>query len=86
MSLVKNKLIVDVLLFVDFLVLAVSGFIMNIFLPAYQHSGQKTFILARSVWLNMHNKAAWIFLILVVVHLILSWGWIRINIFRMSEK
>jgi|APSaa5957512622_1039677.scaffolds.fasta_scaffold247060_2 hypothetical protein len=86
MSLGKKKLVVDVLLFVDFLVLAISGFIMSIFLPAYQKSGQKSFILPRQVWYNIHDKAAWIFLFLVIIHLILSWGWIKQNIFRRNTK
>ena len=86
MSLAKNKLVVDVLLFVDFLILAISGFVLDIFLPAYQKSGQKAFLgIMRVDWLNIHNKTAWIFLILVILHLILSWGWIKVNIFRMRK-
>lgn len=86
MDLTKKKIGVNILLFIDFMVLAVSGFVMKVFLPAYQHSGEKIWIFPRVMWLEIHDVSAIIFVILILVHLILSWNWIKMCVFRIGER
>jgi len=55
------------------LVQAVSGFVLWLALPS---GGRGTFLWSRGVWLNMHSRSAIVLMILVIVHVILHWGWI----------
>jgi len=75
MNIQKTKLIVDVLMFLAFLVEAISGFILWFVLP--RGSGNNSiFLLQRFQWLNMHDLFAVILTLLIIIHLILNWTWI----------
>lgn len=56
------------------LVQVVSGFVLWLALPAGSRGG--TFLLSRDAWLTMHNRAALLLIAIVIVHIILHWGWI----------
>ncbi|MGD9116383.1 MAG: DUF4405 domain-containing protein [Dehalococcoidia bacterium] len=60
------------------LIQLVSGFVLWLALPCGggRGSGDGTFLWSRDVWLNMHNYAALVFIALVILHIILHWGWI----------
>jgi len=75
MNIQKTKLIVDILMFIAFLVEAISGFILWFVLP--RGSGKSIFILQRFQWLNMHDYFAIALVLLVLIHLILNWRWIK---------
>jgi cytochrome b subunit of formate dehydrogenase len=55
------------------LVQIVSGFVLWLALPAGDGG---TFLWSRGVWLNIHSRSAIVLMIIVVVHVILHWGWI----------
>jgi hypothetical protein len=61
------------------LVQLVSGFVLWLALPCgggRGGGGDGTFLLSRDVWLTMHNRAALVLAAIVIVHIILHWGWI----------
>jgi cytochrome b subunit of formate dehydrogenase len=80
------KFLVDFLMFIDFLILAVSGFVLWFFLPS--GSGKSSiFLLFRNQWLKMHDLTSVILIVLLLIHLILNWTWIKCmfrNIFKKS--
>ena len=57
---------------------AVSGFVLWLALPCGggRGGGGGTFLFSRDVWLTMHNRAALVLAAIVIVHIILHWGWI----------
>ncbi len=76
------KFFADILMFVDFLALATSGFILWLVLPRGSGAGGGTsFLLLREQWMRMHNFASVILIVLLLVHLILNWQWIK-SMFR----
>lgn len=85
MDLQKKKVIVDILMFIDFLILTVSGFVLWKFLPSFSGSGKKSFIFDRINWILIHDWAALIIVILVVIHLILNWRLI-VCMFRFKKS
>jgi cytochrome b subunit of formate dehydrogenase len=61
------------------LVQAVSGFVLWLALPCGGRgggSGDGTFLFSRDVWLTIHDRAAIALTVIVIVHIILHWGWI----------
>ena len=75
----KAKFIVDILMFIDFLVVAVSGFVLKIVYTAGERSGQAgtLFLFDRFEWLHIHSVASIVFIVLLLIHLILNWGWVK---------
>jgi cytochrome b subunit of formate dehydrogenase len=59
------------------LVQLVSGFVLWLALPCGgRGGGGGTFLWSRDVWLTMHNRAALLLAAIVILHIILHWGWI----------
>ena len=58
------------------LVQAVSGLILWLALPSGGRGDGGTFLFSRDVWLTMHNRAAIALTVIVLIHIILHWGWI----------
>jgi hypothetical protein len=60
------------------LVQLVSGFVLWLALPCGGRGGGGggTFLWSRDVWLTMHNRAALLLAAIVILHIILHWGWI----------
>ena len=85
----KNKIqiVANILMFVDFLIVAGSGFILKYVYPAGKKSGQAgvIFLLDRFGWLKVHDVTTILFLIFVLIHLILNWVWIK-SLFRKKEQ
>ena len=86
--------IVDFVSFVNLLGLAFTGFIMKYILPAgtgglgrLLHGGRgrehikELWSMTRHEWGSIHFYLALVFVILMVVHIILHWGWIK-NYFK----
>jgi hypothetical protein len=63
---------------------AISGFVLWLVLPRGEgYMGGRgaavsggTFLWSRDIWLNLHNWTAVALVVIVVVHIILHWGWI----------
>jgi ABC-type dipeptide/oligopeptide/nickel transport system permease subunit len=61
---------------------AVSGFVLWLVLPrggGYQGGGSTaggTFLWSRDSWMNIHDWTAVALVVIVVIHIILHWGWI----------
>jgi hypothetical protein len=73
-------------MFVDFLLVALSGFILWFILPrgGGRFSG---FLLLRDQWLRMHDLTSVILILLLLIHLMLNWMWIKCmfrNVFKKS--
>jgi len=73
----KIKFIVDVLMFVDFLIVALSGFVLWRILPRGSGKAGNSFWFLREDWLAMHDWGAVLLVFFILVHLILNWVWIR---------
>lgn len=71
------KFIVDILMFIDFLIIAVSGFILWLVLPRGSGRLENSFIFLREDWLFMHNWGSVLLIILIIIHLVLNWNWIK---------
>ena len=70
---------VNILLFIDSLIVAFSGFILKFVYLAGEKSGKAgiIFILDRFGWLTFHYWAAVLLVLLVIIHLVLNWRWIK---------
>ncbi len=88
MELNKKKLWIDILLFIDFLILAISGFILKFLYLTGEGSGKAgvIFLFDRFTWLRIHNITAIIITLLVIVHIILNWNWIKSMLFKKQSK
>lgn len=86
--------VIDLVSFLNLLGLAVTGFIMKYILPPGTgglgralHSGggrediKELLSMTRHEWGRIHFYLAILFIILMVVHIVLHWGWIK-NCFR----
>jgi len=73
----KIKLLVDVGMFIDFLLLAFSGFVLKFMLPRGSGKLGGEFIFSRETWLLIHDWTSIILIILLISHLILNWLWIK---------
>ena len=57
---------------------SVSGFVMWL-LPGGYRGGrgtEGTFLWSRDIWLDLHSWTAVALVVIVVIHVILHWGWI----------
>jgi len=75
----KINYLVDLLLFLNFIFLAVSGLIPWLFLPRGRYAPRGVspdLIFSRQDWLQIHRWSALVFLFLVIIHLCLHWDWI----------
>lgn len=73
----KIKLFVDIVMFLDFLALAISGFVLKLFVPRGSGKLGASFIFSRETWLSIHDFTAILIIILLFIHLILNWVWIK---------
>jgi hypothetical protein len=58
---------------------AVTGFVLWLALPGGYRGGRGvdgTFLWSRGTWLDLHNWTAVALVVIVVIHVILLWGWI----------
>jgi len=82
--------IVDLVAFLDLLCLSVTGFIIKFILPPGSggrgralHGGygdthiKKLLSMSRHQWGDIHLYLAVLFVVLMVVHIILHWSWIK---------
>lgn len=76
MNLNKVKFWNDVLMFLDFLLLAGSGFVLKFILPRGAGRLGDNFILLREEWLAIHNWTSVVLIVLLLIHLILNFNWI----------
>jgi cytochrome b subunit of formate dehydrogenase len=88
MNKINLKFYVDGLLFLDFLVLAISGFILMWFYPAGEKSGRAgvLFLFDRFQWLKIHDVTAIILVVLLLIHLFLNWNWIQCMFINLINK
>ena len=88
MELNKKKLWIDIILFIDFIILASSGFILKFIYPAGEKSGKAgaIFLVDRFTWLRLHSITAIILTILVLIHIFLNWNWIKCMLFRKKQS
>jgi cytochrome b subunit of formate dehydrogenase len=80
------KLIVDILMFVDFLVLAVTGFVLRFILPRGSGKFGGRFIFLREDWHFIHDWTSVILICLLILHLLLNWQWIKFMILGLFKK
>ncbi|MEM2578887.1 MAG: DUF4405 domain-containing protein, partial [Desulfurococcaceae archaeon] len=71
-----------ILLLATGVVTGISGFVLWLILPRGQVRGRTSagsiFLgLSRGVWEDIHIVAGLLFLMLIVIHLILNWAWIK---------
>lgn len=65
----NKRFIVDILMFVDFLIVAFSGLVLWQILP---RGAQNIFIFSRGQWFTIHIWTSIIFTFILLVHLILN--------------
>ena len=85
MDINKKKFIVDFLIFLDFLVVAISGFILWLVLPRGSGKTGSSFLFLREDWVFIHNWGSVVLIILILFHLIFNITWIKAmfrNLFR----
>jgi len=85
MSRNKLKLAVDILMFLVFLIIAFSGFVLWLILPSGGGRLAGSFVFLREEWLFIHNWFSVLLIFLVLVHLFLNWIWIK-NMFKVFFK
>jgi len=77
----KIKFVTDIIIFINFLLITISGFILWFVLPRGSGKIGNSFIFLREIWLSMHNLGSVLLVILIIIHLILNWTWIK-SMFR----
>lgn len=84
----KNKLKfwVDILMFLDFLLVSISGFVLWLVLPRGSGKFGESFIFSREQWLWLHDWSSVILITLILIHLILNWIWIKSMFFGLFRK
>ena len=73
---------VNVLSFILFVLVAVSGLINWLLLPAGFQAGRSSLPALRHFNRAIHEWSAVLFLICIGIHLVLHWGYIRANLKR----
>lgn len=91
MNKLKTNIIVDVILFLFFIVSVFSGIVLLVFLKERGFQGGKIlenlFLgLNRIEWIKMHNISSVGFVILTIIHLFLHGDWIKHFIFKKVNK
>jgi hypothetical protein len=70
---------IDVLLFISFLVVAVTAIIMAYIVPYVPGSSTATFLGAsRGDWVGWHKYFGWAMIVLIIIHLLLHLKWIKV--------
>ena len=64
-------------MFLDFLALAISGFVLWFVVPRGSGKLGASFIFLRETWLSIHDVTSVIVVVLILIHLILNWAWIK---------
>ncbi len=86
----KNKLnyVVDILMVLFSLIVAVSGLIIFFFLPeGVRQGGYQEFMgITKKVFWGWHNWSGIILILLIVLHFIIHWNWLAINIKNLFES
>ncbi len=76
----KIKIMSDILLFISFIFLAISGFFLNFF-PKGPRSGQVVlFDLTKQQWQDLHTIFAYLLILFTILHLIFYWKIFLTNI------
>lgn len=83
--------IIDFFLFLSFLTLSFTGIVLHfVFKSGIRARGSIDFIgLSRHDWISIHDWSAIIFGILILIHFILHFTWIKqmtINFFKKNNK
>ena len=75
----KVKFWIDLSMFASFVIAAISGFVLWFIYPAGEQSGRADirFLFNRFGWLKIHNFFSVLLIILLVIHLVLNWQWIK---------
>lgn len=78
MNKAKINYIVDFLMFLSFLVTAVTGLVIFFFLPSgVKQGGYQEFLgIIKGTWSTVHDWAGIVMLVFVLIHFILHWKWI----------
>jgi hypothetical protein len=79
------NVIINVAAFILFLLLASTGLLIWLVLPS-GHGYLTIWGMNRHVWGDIHFWIALSFLVLIVIHLILHWSWIKSMLFSRSNK
>jgi len=74
----KIKFLVDLLMFISFIILSISGFILWLVLPRGSGKIGAGFILLREEWLSIHAWLSVLLIILIFIHLLLNWCWVKV--------
>lgn len=79
MNKTKINFFVDFLAFVSFLIVALTGLIIFFFLPSGVKGGRYLEFLGitKYTYVQIHNYFGIFMIILVFIHLILHWNWIK---------
>jgi len=78
MTKLKTNSVVDILAFIALLVSALTGIILKFVLPRGSGKLGSIFLgILRESWLEIHDISSIAFIVLVLVHLILHWNWIK---------
>ena len=80
------KFIVDALMFIDFLILAISGFVLWKILKHDGFHFRESFIFPRWQWISIHDWTALFLVILILIHILLNWTWIKCMIRDLFKK
>jgi ABC-type dipeptide/oligopeptide/nickel transport system permease subunit len=66
---------------------AITGFVLWLALPRGRGAGGGTFLWDRDTWIDLHNWTAVALVVIVLIHVILHWGWIvRMSRSYFSQK
>jgi len=83
------KYVVGALLFICLVIIAVIGLVMGFVIPwgpRLPDSAKYFLGLHRHQWGNIHLFFSFAFAILIIIHLILSWGWIKGKTHHLFKK
>ena len=83
------RYLVDTLLFICIVGISFIGFLMGLIIPkgSAAHESAKYFLgLHRHQWGNIHFYLSIAFVILVIIHLVLSWSWVKTRARHIFKK
>ena len=82
----KVKFFIDILMFLDFLILAISGFVLWKVLSREGGRAGFIFILGRGDWLFIHDWSAVALVVLIIIHHFFNWNFIKCMIKSLFYK
>ena len=82
----KTKFWIDFCMFISFLIIAISGFVLWLVLPRGSGKLGNGFIFLRETWILIHNWFSVLLIILILIHLILNYTWIKYMLKNMFKK